>query len=91
MESVVHQWARAQAVIRAARDAALMAEGLTWDKLKEMEQDALRKMGDAEYLDTEFGRVQRRPEGPVSWVAKRSAEMGKPVERLTLLTKKEGE
>lgn len=85
-DATIHRWAKVKAALRDARDAVLEAEGLTWDTLTALEQNAIAQMGSQEYVDTEFGRVQRRPKGEVMWTARRSAEVkSKPTEVLTLL------
>lgn len=85
-DQAIHYWAMVKSRLRDAQSAILEGEGLTWDSFKELEQKAIAQMGSQVYVDTEFGRIQRRPKGAVAWTVRRSADVkNEPTEVLTLL------
>ena len=58
-DDFVREYARVRAALSDARKAALVACGHTEDSLREVEGRAIEQMAKAEWIETEFGTVQR--------------------------------
>jgi len=86
----VTEWARVTASLSEARRAALKALGYDEGGLRDLHDRALAIADDV--VSTEFGVVQKIPDKPIQWRARRSAEDTEPLihkTKLKLLHKRE--
>lgn len=54
------RWAKTRATLTAARKEILRTDGLTEETFRELTEQAIAQIGNVDFVDTEFGRVNVR-------------------------------
>jgi hypothetical protein len=67
-------WAKVKSEITEASDAILKANGLTWNELNRLEEEAMSLMGSSETVETQWGTIQKIPDRPIQYRLRKSSE-----------------
>lgn len=86
----VFEWARIQHRLSEVRKDTLKTLGHTESSLRELEREAIVRLGEKDALNTDYGLVQLIPDKPVQWIPLREADPEKQkTRRLKLIKPKE--